>query len=110
MPTKDKTKQAQYNRAHYAKHTAQVKAAVTARKARLQLEIEALKAAPCTDCGRVFPPECMDFDHLDGATKEGNVCQLMNSGCRERVYAEIAKCELVCACCHRIRTRRRARS
>ena len=29
------------------------------RKARL----EECKKNPCTDCGRSFPPECMDFDH-----------------------------------------------
>jgi len=29
-----------------------------------------LREAPCLDCGRKFPPVCMDFDHRDPATKD----------------------------------------
>lgn len=43
-------------------------------------------------------------DHVRG-DKVGNVSWLMNrSQGRDKVLAEIAKCDLVCANCHRIRT------
>src|SRR6266567_2197790 len=33
-----------------------------------------LKAGrPCTDCGRIFPPQVMQWDHLTGAPKLGNI-------------------------------------
>ena len=66
--------------------------------------INSLKAGPCTDCGKILPPCCMDFDHAPGTKVKGIGVML---GCKEdRVLAEIAKCELVCACCHRVRTRK----
>ncbi len=64
--------------------------------------IRKLKAAPCTDCGRTFPNCAMEFDHVRGE----KLFNLNNAGTRtvESVMAEIAKCDLVCACCHHIRT------
>lgn len=64
---------------------------------------DSLKTGPCTDCGNRFPPVCMDWDHLPGQVKVRAV-GMMLSYSREKVLAEIAKCELVCANCHRIRT------
>lgn len=67
--------------------------------------LDEIKAKPCLDCGRSFPPECMDFDHRDPATKLFSVSQAAVGGRSiESVKAEVAKCDLVCACCHRIRT------
>jgi hypothetical protein len=73
---------------------------------RLRYEwFDTAKARPCEDCGGQFPPECMDFDHTDPATKEFSVSYGAVAGLRvERVMAEIAKCRLLCANCHRIRT------
>lgn len=70
-------------------------------------EVARLKeASPCTDCGGHFPSVCMDFDHV-GTDKIANVARLIADGPMEKILAEIAKCELVCANCHRIRTARR---
>lgn len=45
----------------------------------------------------------MDFDHL--FAKEDNIATMVYTGVAlEVVRAEIAKCELVCANCHRVRT------
>lgn len=60
---------------------------------------------PCHDCEGMFPEECMDFDHLrDKKFSIGN-----SGACRKwsSVLEEIAKCDLVCANCHRIRTKKR---
>jgi|ERR1035437_1576822 hypothetical protein len=66
--------------------------------------LDALKDGPCTDCGGRFPPECMDWDHL-----RDKKFDLANANTRSpaSILAEIAKCELVCANCHRIRTKGR---
>lgn len=59
---------------------------------------------PCTDCRRVYPPQVMQWDHLPGFHKLGDISEAFWGRSREEVLAEIAKCELVCANCHTIRT------
>lgn len=66
------------------------------------------KKRPCMDCEGRFPPFCMDFDHRDGATKMGNIGNLLKTWSWSRLQTEIDKCDLICANCHRIRTARRA--
>ena len=57
----------------------------------------------CADCGYRAHPDALEFDHLDRNTKRDAVgLMLLNS--RDLILAEIAKCEVVCANCHRIRT------
>lgn len=65
--------------------------------------ITSLKQGPCTDCGGKFPPECMQFDHVHGE-KLFTISEIKG---KARTLAEIAKCELVCANCHAIRTKQR---
>lgn len=67
--------------------------------------LNTLKSEPCTDCGRVRPPVAMDFDHVRGEKVKG-VSQMWSRG-RDKVLIELAKCELVCCICHRIRTQNR---
>ena len=67
------------------------------------------KNRPCADCNGWFPSFVMEFDHRDGETKSFNI----GSAAREivsveRMLAEIAKCDIVCCLCHRLRTARRA--
>ena len=67
---------------------------------------------PCADCGRIFHHIAMDFDHLPGQKKLFSISTMvMKTVSFERMKAEMAKCEIVCANCHRIRTfNRRASS
>jgi hypothetical protein len=65
--------------------------------------INSFKDKPCTYCGEQLPPWCMDFDHVRGE-KLKNVSHMLYSSFT-RIKAEIDKCELVCANCHRVRTR-----
>jgi len=63
------------------------------------------KDKPCLDCGKVYPSYVMDFDHVRGAAKKGDLSSLISWGRSIRFLAnEIAKCDLVCANCHRERT------
>lgn len=62
-----------------------------------------LKNKPCLDCGQTYPPYVMEFDHRDPKTK------LFSPGnfgfCSKKEFeVELAKCDLVCANCHRVRT------
>lgn len=61
------------------------------------------KSSPCVDCRRLFPACCMDFDHRPGCDKVTEVATL-RSVSEQTLRDEIAKCDLVCCCCHRIRT------
>ena len=70
--------------------------------ARLQ-EIKA--AAGCADCGE-RDPVVLDFDHREGSDKLGDVAT-MTGGPWRTIEAEVAKCDVVCANCHRRRTHAR---
>ena len=58
----------------------------------------------CADCRRAFPLCCYDFDHRDPTTKSFCVSEKMQSLSLTELLAEVNKCDLVCANCHRIRT------
>lgn len=59
------------------------------------------KDKPCADCGKRYPPYVMDLDHR--GDKFTDVSK-MKSYSIQRLLAEIAKCDVVCANCHRERT------
>lgn len=63
---------------------------------------------PCYDCGGTFPATAMDWDHRPGVEKSFSISRgiaLLKP--IPEIMDEIAKCDLVCACCHRIRTKSR---
>lgn len=59
------------------------------------------KSQPCVDCGIRLPWQCMDLDHVRGAKVRtiGNATGFN----AETLRAEIAKCEIRCPTCHRLR-------
>lgn len=59
----------------------------------------------CIDCGYDAHPDALDFDHREGEIKLFNISQRHRS--REATLAEIAKCDVRCANCHRIKTAER---
>lgn len=64
--------------------------------------IDSVKSKPCTDCEKTYPPYVMDFDHVRGE-KSFNISR---GKCisKNKLLEEIAKCDVVCANCHRERT------
>jgi len=92
-------------RHHYTgnKEQQHIKACSTAYHKRREF-LWSLKSEPCTDCRKRFHPSAMDFDHLQDKTaaiaqfRSAKMCKLL---------AELAKCELVCSNCHRVRTFKR---
>jgi hypothetical protein len=75
------------------------------QRKELREYVASLKGGPCSDCGHSFPPCAMDFDHVRGK-KNRNVGSMLLSS-RRLIDEEVAKCDLVCANCHRIRTQMR---
>jgi hypothetical protein len=65
--------------------------------------LDRLRSVPCADCDGVFPQCAMDFDHRDPSSKVRAVTRLIY-GSIDRMMAEAAKCDIVCANCHRLRT------
>jgi hypothetical protein len=59
---------------------------------------------PCSDCGE-SDPLVLEFDHL--ADKSFGIAQGLRDRSWQAILDEIAKCDVVCANCHRRRTARR---
>jgi hypothetical protein len=74
------------------------------RKARIAL-LAAEKNKPCADCGKRYPHYVMDFDHVRGR-KLFTISHYITVTLA-RLLREIAKCDVVCANCHREREARR---
>jgi hypothetical protein len=58
----------------------------------------------CCECGGKFPYYVLDFDHRDPQNKRYEPAKLAETGSWDKMLAEIAKCDVVCANCHRERT------
>ena len=69
-----------------------------------------LRDVPCLDCGRRFPFYVLQFDHRDPTEKRYTVSQMISHAGPETILAEVAKCDIVCANCHRDRTYRRRKA
>lgn len=97
---------AEYNKAHYIKN----KKSYVERALRQKKEIaeenlklyREIKSRPCKDCGNVYHPWCMEFDHR--GEKSFGIAQVARWKKWSKVLKEIEKCDLVCANCHRLRT------
>jgi hypothetical protein len=61
----------------------------------------------CADCGNKSTQQLLEFDHLPGTEKSFNIGEQIGNRSRETLWAEIAKCDVVCANCHNIRTANR---
>lgn len=94
-----------YNAAYYrANRESEITRVVLRQRAALEL-LRDLRRVACVDCGGVFPPYVMDFDHRDPTTKSFSLAAghaLLKT--RAVLLAEVAKCDVVCANCHRVRT------
>ena len=70
---------------------------------------EHLAGHPCVDCGET-DVRVLDFDHEEGTDKRADIAALVAAcGRWSDIEAEIAKCSVRCANCHRRVTSERAR-
>lgn len=76
----------------------------TKRRNALRAWVHEQQRGPCADCGIAYPPVVMQFDHVRGVKVE-SVSRMVSSGVgQDTIAKEIAKCEVVCANCHALRT------
>lgn len=103
MPYKDPAKQRAYSKQHYKKYKQKYLQSNYRRREELRNYIRCIKAdTPCTDCSEQYPHYVMDFDHL--RDKEGLIAHFVNYNNKKALDAELKKCEVVCANCHRERS------
>jgi hypothetical protein len=94
----------EYNSGYRATHKKEAGVYAAEHRAPRRAQINAIKVSVgCADCGYREHPAALDFDHLPGYTK---LFGIGNNPDRSWVSleAEMAKCEVVCANCHRVRT------
>lgn len=85
----------------------------TKRKTLLRSLVRLIKKniGKCMDCKKTYPYYVMDFDHRDQTIKVSSISDIIGTpGLTNikkiivKLLEEIAKCDLVCANCHRERT------
>jgi len=108
MPYKDKEKQREAQRLWAQKQSSEFKKVKYQReKNNKQLMVEKLNQLKmdrgcCELCGDYHPPCCFDFHHIDKSNKKREVANLAQKGYKwETIQAEIDKCYMLCAPCHR---------
>ena len=100
---------AAYHRKHYQANRARYIDQARQRKQALALQrteylISYFASNPCADCGEL-DPVVLEFDHL--REKSFDIGQSLPYRNWQTILAEIEKCEVVCANCHRRRTAHR---
>ena len=118
---KRKEYQRKYSRANRARLSAYSKEYYHANKTTIKVQANSIRLSkvaellaytreikertPCADCGHKFHHIAMDFDHLPEHVKLFTISRMVQKTISmATLKAEIAKCEVVCACCHRVRT------
>jgi 5-methylcytosine-specific restriction endonuclease McrA len=111
MPINDPIKQKEASRRHYVANRDKVIAKAKEYSVKARVRIRAfitahLKANPCVDCGET-DTIVLEFDHLKD--KDFNLSDAARKGVSiKKLNAEIAKCEVRCANCHRRKTYERS--
>jgi hypothetical protein len=74
----------------------------TRKRRQIVLMLVATFGGKCWHCGGAFPPEVFDFHHRDPSKKEFGLGRVVpTSPGFDRLMREAAKCDLLCANCHR---------
>lgn len=93
-------------RKHYENNKATyIARSIASKQEKRQWLHELKESSPCTDCGKFYPYYVMQYDHISN-NKVASVSYLTTNSWK-KLKDEIAKCELVCANCHAIRTHSR---
>ena len=100
---------AAYHQEHYALNRQRYIDAAQVRKRRLALEraaflLDFFASRSCADCGE-HDPLVLEFDHV--SDKKFSIARGLRDRSLQDLIAEMAKCDVVCANCHRRRTARR---
>jgi hypothetical protein len=105
MPYKDPIKQKAAQRRYYEENIEKYSEARQRKANLIRRKSEEIKGStPCADCDMQYPHYMMDFDHLPEFVKVRNLSAVNNFSTVAEWMKEVAKCEVVCANCHRHRT------
>ncbi|MGZ6005366.1 MAG: hypothetical protein ACXWLH_04415 [Candidatus Saccharimonadales bacterium] len=85
----------------YKSRSEYLKQAVTTRRRYLKLKAVKLLGGSCTFCGYNKHPGVLDFHHIDPESKSFGISSRGFSRSWQSIEAELKKCILVCANCHR---------
>lgn len=104
----NKKDQAASAKKHYEANKDKLKARARAysdsNRVKLRAYIKQVKSVPCTDCSVSYPSRVMEFDHVRGEAKIRCVASMVSQSVGlATLKTEIAKCDAVCANCHRLR-------
>jgi hypothetical protein len=97
-----------YGKEHYQQNRGAYLARTKARRHRERDSYWAwlmtyLQSHPCVDCGET-DPVVLTFDHRDLKDKTDTIGRLLSRSGWKVFLAEVAKCDVRCANCHRLRT------
>jgi hypothetical protein len=78
------------------------------RQRNFELYWKILLDSKCMDCG-LSDPRVLEFDHRPGLEKKFTISKAVSGSTRSwaLILSEIAKCDIVCSNCHKIRTMER---
>ncbi len=102
MPYKDKGKRLETQRKHYANNKERVAAKTRRHRTKKKAEWAAFKKTlQCMKCGQNHPAT-LDFHHVIKDPSNNKINELIRRNAWSLVYAELAKCVVLCSNCHRI--------
>ena len=88
---------------HYQESKARrdsVKSTAYFQKNRNYLIIEQARQCGCKKCGEMRP-YVLDFHHRNPSEKQNDLASMIKSSSEANLIAEVAKCDVLCANCHR---------
>lgn len=90
-----------FDTAYYAKHKRKVlDRNFVDKQKKLEWLNEYKKSLTCIKCGESHPAT-LEFHHRDSDSKVNNIANLVRQWSIARLKTEIAKCDVLCANCHR---------
>lgn len=107
MPYKSPEVRARYFLEWSRKNKDKVRLKKQARYKKLMGIIRLAKDRPCAICGKSYPACVMQFDHIPGRGRKLFCVALGTAKSESRLTEEIAKCDVVCANCHAVKTEER---
>lgn len=89
----------EYQKSYYAANRARYLLRNRKRAARNMAIVDAFKAKGCADCG-VADLDILELHHRDPAAKEQAIARMRCANV-QKLEVELAKCDVLCANCHR---------
>lgn len=88
----------------YQNNKVRTRALQDAKREEIRRIIAEAKNVPCLDCRKRYPSYVMDFDHVTGDKCFNIGMAASRNTPLAALLEEIAKCDVVCANCHRERS------